>query len=146
MIVETKNFLLREEDETEVEYIRHVDKETRRGITIDVVTHMYSYFACTCSDADRQYWKQRLHDYMPEFDADKHASLVSQLCADICHNFNGHVSSIDMDMWFGIVVEGVAWLDDDSTEYEKYYISMECDDVTLGLMAVIDVLKKVMDK
>lgn len=139
-LVKTESFFLRSHDD-EVTYT--VTNQYDSGIDKSVVDHGYSYFACTCSDEDKQYWKQRLHDYMPEFDPEKHASLVSQLCAVISHSFNGYISSIDMDMWFGISVQGSIWLDDEYTEYETYNIFMQCDDVTLGLMAVVDILKTI---
>ena len=151
-LVKKESFLLRAEDEEiekSVKYDQCVRKESARKWgepDIDVVNHYYSYFACTCSTEDKKYWNQRLHDYMPEFDPEKHASLVSQLCAEITHGFDGSVCGIDMDMWFGISVQGTVWLDDDYTEHESYNIYMQCDDVTLGLMAVVDILKTIMEQ
>jgi len=152
-LVKAESFLLRQEDvdiEKSVTYEQRINKERDRkvwnGSEIDVVNHYYSYFACTCSPEDNQYWKERLRDYMPNFDPEKHASLVSQLCAEITHGFDGSVCGIDMDMWFGISVSGTIWLDDACTEHETYNIYMQCDDVTLGLMAVVDILRIIMEE
>lgn len=123
-------------------YIRKVkDNYPNQNTEIEVVEHDYSYFACTCSSEDEKYWKQRLYDYLPDFDPDVHASLVSQLCAEITHGFNGSVCGIDMDMWFGVSVKGTIHLADN--KFENYNIYMQCDDVTLGLMAVVDILKTI---
>ena len=149
-LVKAESFLLREEDgeiDKSVTYEQRIKKERGRqwdSEDVDVLNHYYSYFACTCSPEDKKYWEQRLHDYMPDFNPEVHASLVSQLCAEITHGFDGSVCGIDMDMWFGISVQGTIWLDDKCTEHESYNIFMQCDDVTLGLMAVVDILRSIL--
>ena len=148
-LVKAESFLLRPEDEQIDKLVKYEscikktkDQYPNHNNDIDVVQHDYSYFACTCSPEDKQYWNQRLVDYMPDFDPNEHASLVSQLCAEITHGFNGYVNGIDMDMWFGVSVKGTIHLGDD--KFEKYSIYMQCDDVTLGLMAVVDILKTIL--
>ncbi len=149
-LVKAESFLLRDIDDSinkSVKYDQHIktvkDLYPNTNNDVEVVQHSYSYFACTCSDADKQYWNQRLVDYMPDFDPNEHASLVSQLCAEITHGFNGSVCGIDMDMWFGISVEGTIHLGDG--KFELYSIFMQCDDVTLGMMAIVDILRTIFE-
>lgn len=149
-LVKAEPFLLRAEDveiDKSVKYEQRVTKERGRewnSPDIDVVNHYYSYFACTCSPEDKKYWTDRLNSYIPDFNPEIHASLVSQLCAEITHGFDGSVCGIDMDMWFGISVKGTIWLDDEYTEHESYNIFMQCDDVALGLMAIVDILRTIL--
>ncbi|AFC21814.1 hypothetical protein GAP32_364 [Cronobacter phage vB_CsaM_GAP32] len=129
-----ENFKLRNEEDKEVLYTKTTNNEGEE-------THHYSYFACTCSSEDKQYWQQRLHDYMPDHNPEVHASLVSQLCATISWDYNGSVD-IYMDQWFGLTVSGIISLN--GQDKTNYNISMQCDDVTLGLMAVVDILEKIL--
>lgn len=149
-LVKRESFLLREEDEEiekSVKYGQRVRKESARNWgepDVDVINHDFSYFACTCSAEDKKYWTDRLNSYLPDFNPEIHASLVSQLCAEITHIFDGSVCGIDMDMWFGISVRGTIWLDDKCTTWESYHIDMQCDDVALGLMAIVDILRTIL--
>lgn len=130
-----ESFKLRDDKEKPVEYTA-IEK-----IDSGEIKHHFSYFACTCDDADRQYWKQKVHDYMPEFDPEIHADIVSQLSMEINHTYNGSIT-IDSDMWFGISVQCCIW-NEEYTENEQVHINMYCDEVSLGLMAVVELLKKV---
>lgn len=133
-----EDFILREDETTPVKYSNYETKDDE-----PVTTHHYEYFACTCSDENKKYWKQRLHDYMPDFDPEKHADLVSQLVMEINHGYHGSVS-IDSDMWFGVSTTCHIW-NKDYSSYELVSIFMQCDEVSIGLMAIVDILHKVVD-
>lgn len=132
-IILKENFHLRDENDKTVDY-NSSSKDNKEY-------NYYSYFACTCDEDDKQYWKQRLIEYMPEFDPNIHADLVSQLVMEINHTYNGSIS-IDSDMWFGIDVTCSIW-NDTFTEYEVLNVFMQCDEVSIGLMAIVDILSKV---
>lgn len=124
-----EEFILRVGDTEPVKY--NLEKEE----------HCFSYFACTCDDEDKKYWKDKINDYMPNFDPEKHADIVSQLVMEINHCYHGSVS-IDSDMWFGVSTSCHIW-NKDFTEYELVNIFMQCDEVSIGLMAIIEILRKV---
>lgn len=136
-LILTENFVLRPDDDGTVTY--STSESEKDGQVIK--THNYSYFACTCSDENKKYWKQRLNDYIPDFDPEVHADMTSQLIMEINHCYNGGVS-IDSDMWFGISTVCHIW-NEDYSEYELANIYMQCDEVSLGLMAIVDILHKV---
>lgn len=135
-VILKEEFILRDDDDRKVTYRTSVSKDEE-----PVTTHHYEYFACTCSDENKQYWKQRLNDYLQDFDPEVHADMVSQLVMEINHGYNGDVT-IDSDMWFGVSTSCHIW-NEDYSAYELVNIFMQCDEVSIGLMAIVDILHKV---
>ncbi|AQW88897.1 hypothetical protein pEaSNUABM50_00369 [Erwinia phage pEa_SNUABM_50] len=125
-----EEFLLREDDSKPVQY------------SIEQGEHVFSYFVCTCAEEDKKYWKDKLHDYMPDFDPEKHADMMSQLVMELNWSYNGFITSIGADQWFGLSVDCAIW-NKDHTEHETVIISMQCDEVLFGMIAVLEILKKV---
>ena len=132
MIILKENFKLRENEEKEVTYTTSNTKE-------DGLVHHFSYFACTCSDENAKYWKDKLNDEFKDYDPEVHADFTSQLAMEIAHTFNGGIS-ISADMWFGIsaycsIRNGDA--------YESVIVDMQCDEIAFGLLAIVEILRKV---
>lgn len=134
MIILKENFKLRENENKEVRYTKTTSKEGEE-------THHYSYFACTCSDEDEKYWKDKLNDEFKDYDPEVHADFTSQLAMEIAHTFNGGIS-IGADMWFGI---STCCSIRNGDTYEIVDIDMQCDEISIGLLAIVEILRKVTD-
>lgn len=135
MILIKENFKLRDDEDKEVIYTKITDEETNQ------VSHHYSYFACTCSDEDKKYWKEQLQEEFKDYDPDNHADITSQLAMYIVHVFDGGIS-ISADMWFGLHSSCTAW---NNEVPEEICIHMQCDEIPVGLMAMIKLLRKATD-
>lgn len=123
MVKLTENFKLRENETGNVKYSQSTKDDT--------VHHYYEYFACTCADENKLYWQQKVSEYI-EFNELERDDVVSCLISEINHVYDGSVS-IDSDMWFGINV----------TNHKDLHINMQCDDVIFGLIAIVEILRKV---
>lgn len=86
----------------------------------------YKYFACTCSDKDREFWDNAIKEYGSE------EHVVSGLIMDLECTFNAWVSNIAADMWFGISV---------NSNNETLYI--ECDAIEYGLLCAVKILEQI---
>ncbi len=127
-----ENFKLRENENKEVTYTKTTNKEGEE-------THHYSYFACTCSDEDAKYWKDKLNDEFKDYDPEVHADFTSQLAMEISHTFDGGIS-INADMWFGISTSCDIW---NGETTESVHVYMQCDEIAIGLLAIVEILRKV---
>lgn len=133
-VILKENFKLRDNHDKGVIYTSTTNSETGK------VTHHYEYFACTCSDESKKYWKDKLISEFPDHDPEKHADFTSQLAMEIAHTFNGDIS-IGADMWFGISSTCYFW--DDENDDEDVSVHMQCDEIAIGLLAIVEVLRKV---
>lgn len=105
-------------------------------------THKFNYFACTCDSEVRQNWKHLIAEEFKEHNPDEDADIFSQLVMDLNWSYDAYISSIGADQWFGLSVKLEANVDGKYCPVEIY---MQCDELTIGLFAVIEILKKIID-
>lgn len=134
MLILKENFKLRKNEEKEVTY---TTSNTKEGGLV----HHFSYFACTCSDENNKYWKDKLNDKFKDYEPEVHADFTSQLAMEIAHYYNGSIS-ISADMWFGVSADCSI---DNGESFDEVHVYMQCDEISIGLLAIVEILSKVTD-
>lgn len=100
------------------------------GKPVELKGEYYSYFACTCSDKDTEYWNKMIDKI---FEQQKVDDRSSALAYHISHCFDGSVTSIYADMWMGVGVE---------IGNGKFKMNITCDQLQYGLAAAIVIASK----
>lgn len=94
--------------------------------------HEISYFACTCSEKDLDFWEHELSNFKLQEGVE--CDITSLLIMELGHTYSADVCGIGVDMWFGIRIKS-NYLGKDLDLYIK------CDQIPYGLLCAIMIIR-----